>query len=82
MHLTNSYVAYCFDEACLTFGSAVEEAMGAVKAKNERLRRGKAENVLRKFIGIQPKYRDISELMDPGARDDEDKPEAPFKRRK
>ncbi len=57
------YVAYCLDEALSHFGKEVEEAMQNVKGKTEAIKRGKAENVLRSYMGLDPKYRNVGELQ-------------------
>jgi len=56
-------VAYCIDEAVGYFGSYVENKMDKVKAKNDKAKAAKAENVLRRYLGMKQKFRDISELQ-------------------
>ena len=60
------YRAWCFDEVVLEFGLACEDAMkdasehkGKGKAPTAAQSRGKAENALRKMLGMQQKFRDI-----------------------
>jgi hypothetical protein len=57
------YTAYCLDEAVGYFGSYVEARMDEVKAKNEKTKAAKRDNVLRKYTGQKMKYRDIMDLV-------------------
>ncbi len=76
--LENTYVAFCFDEACLAFGAAVEAAIGEVESKNERAKAAMQENVLRKYIGLPMKFRDAMDLVRRKQEAESDRPEPPF----
>ena len=56
-------MAYCVDEAIGHFGSTIEQAMDKVKGKNAKTKRAKAENVLRRYLGLKQQFRDASELV-------------------
>lgn len=60
--IEDDFEAFCVDEAVYYFGEYVKEKMEEVKGKTKAQRRGKAENVLRKYLGEKPKFRDISEI--------------------
>lgn len=80
--LTDSYAAWCLDEACMAFGQACEEVMSDARArgkgKTDAQRNGAAMNALRKMLGLKQKFRDISELTT--RRPAADLPPAPFER--
>lgn len=44
----------------MIFGTHIEDAMRQVEGKTEAIRRGKAENVMRKYIGLPQKFASIS----------------------
>lgn len=72
MGVTEPYRAWCLDEAVMEFGLACEEAMesarnsgakrGKGKGPSEAQKRGKAENALRKMLGLPQKFRGIESL--------------------
>jgi len=69
----DSYTCWCFDDVVEVFGQAIEAAMAEVKGKNEKANAGRRENVLRKFLGMDQKFRS------PGGQSAE-RVEAPFNR--
>lgn len=73
--LDDPYVAYCFDEACMAFGTACESAMEAVKGKTDKVRRANRENALRKMLGLPQKFRNPPA---PGQKKQEDRADPPF----
>lgn len=75
MEIDGGYTAYCFDEACHFFGATVSDAMSQAKGKTEEQRRGNAENILRSYLGLQRKFRDIGEL---GKQQAPARPDPPF----
>jgi hypothetical protein len=83
--LEDPYVAYCFDEACLAFGRGCEAAMDSVKTAKKKPAqiKGARENMLRRFLGIKPKFADIGRLRGgAGQREAEpsgDRPEPDFR---
>lgn len=84
--ITDHYTAFCFNEACLSFGAGVEAAMDAVKTKGKKPAqiKGARENVLRKYLGMERKFADISVLRGRGAPSERpeptgDRPEPSFK---
>jgi len=74
MEQDGGFTAYCFDEAVHYFGSYVTTAVEQAKGKTEQQRKGAAENILRKYLGMPTKFRDIGELgrhkVDASARPD------------
>lgn len=67
------YRAWCFDEAAMEFGLACEAAMedarnsgskskGKGKGLSEKQKAGKADNALRKMLGLEQKFSDITSL--------------------
>lgn len=76
--ITEPYTAFCFDQACVSFGEAAEAAMDSVKGKGKTLR-GKRENMLRKFLGQEQKFRSIDELRPGAKRERDDRPDPPFR---
>ena len=85
LDVTDSYASYCLDEACFAFGSACESAMDearrtANKKATEAQRRGRAENALRKMLGLPMKFRNIGDLLRPNSLPAADLPPPPFKR--
>lgn len=82
MFIGDTYAAFCFDEAVLHFGNAVEEHVTEAgrKAKNDKSRQAKQDNALRKMLGQQPKFRDGMELVRrPQPDDPDERPDAPFR---
>ena len=84
--IDDTYAAFCFDEACLAFGHGIEMAMDSVKSKGKKpsMVRGARENMLRRYLGIQPKFADIRALRGRGASEakperSEDRPEPNFR---
>lgn len=76
----DTYKAWCLDEACLTFGREVEDVVQDAYDKGKgkpAQKRGRADNAMRKMLGMQPKFRSIGELAEPRKRDDESSPERP-----
>lgn len=69
----------------MSFGAGVEAAMDAVKTKGKKadVIRGMRENVLRKFLGMERKFRDIGELRGRGdskrPEPTGERPDVPFK---
>lgn len=69
MGITETYRAWCFDEAVTTFGQACDSAMAdarkipkgskSKKQPSEAILNGKAENALRKMLGMPQKFSDI-----------------------
>lgn len=57
------YVAYCVDEAVGYFGTYVEDKIRNVKGKNDKVKAAKADNLLRKYLGMKQQFRDIGELL-------------------
>lgn len=80
--ITDTYHAWCFDEACATFGGACERAMEVARKPPKRSKGSKgsklsaeqlearAENALRKMLGMERKYRGIESLRPPPMTDD------------
>jgi len=86
LFIEDLYTAFCFDEACLAFGSAVESAMDAVKTKGKKPAqiKGARENVLRRYVGLPRQFADITALRGREASSErptptEDRPEPSFK---
>lgn len=77
--ITDPYTAYCINEAVIHFGSTVESAMDAVKTKGKKAAqiRGARENVLRRYVGLAPKFADIRTLRGSEARATEQAQERP-----
>lgn len=71
------YYAFCFDEACTFFGDTVSLAMEQAKGKTDAQKRGAAENILRKYLGLQPKFRDIGNASRKVIKP-QDRPDPPF----
>jgi hypothetical protein len=63
LHINDPYLAYCVDEAVGYFGSHIEQALDEVKGKNDKIKNSKRENLLRKYLGLKAKHRDIMELV-------------------
>lgn len=72
MSITDPYLAWCFDEACVEFGQACQEAMddarkdkskssakGKSKGLSDKQKDARAENALRKMLGLKQKFRGI-----------------------
>jgi hypothetical protein len=78
--IDGGYTAYCFDEACGHFGNyvsqAMDEAMEKSKSKNEAQKRGAADNVLRRYLGLPQKFRDIGQAA---RAKKEPRPDPPFR---
>jgi hypothetical protein len=81
MAITGSYRTWCFDQAVNEFGTACENAMdearnsfGKKSKASEAQRQAKAENALRKMLGLGMKFRDI---MNPAGSPVVDRPERP-----
>lgn len=81
MGITGSYRAWCFDQAVYEFGSAcdvaIEDARNSFGKKSkvsDAQRQAKAENALRKMLGVGMKFRDI---MNPAGSPVVDRPERP-----
>lgn len=70
--ITDPYHAWCFDEACAVFGRACEAAMADARKDRSKGKKGskqsaeqreaKAENALRRMLGIPQKFRNIGDL--------------------
>lgn len=67
MGITETYRAWCFDEACASFGQACETEMESArkvpkgkKTPSDAILNGKAENALRKMLGMKQKFRDVT----------------------
>lgn len=71
------YTAFCFDEACHLWGNTLMTAMETAKGKTDAQRRGNAENILRRYLGLPPKFADIGSAA--RAKKPEDRPEPPFR---
>lgn len=69
----DSYTCWCFDEAVQVFGQEIEYEVSQVKGKNEKTVAGRKENVLRRFLGLEQKFRS------PGAASPPERQEAPFR---
>jgi hypothetical protein len=59
----------------MLWGQTLSMAMDSAKGKTEAQRRGNAENILRKYLGLPMKFRDIGQAV--RARN-QDRPEPPF----
>ena len=61
MHLSDPYVAYCFDEAVLMWGTyvtnEVRESGEAKKSSKERGAEAKSERKFRELMGVSDKQR-------------------------
>lgn len=73
MGITDTYRAFCFDEAVTEFGLACEAEMDRArkpgkgkKKQSDAQLNAKAENALRKMLGIKQKFADIRSLSKPG----------------
>ena len=71
MGVIDPYSAYCLDEAVSFFGSACEKAMDDARrsgGKNTKQtpaqEAAKAENALRRMLGVPQKFRSLRELND------------------
>jgi len=51
------YVAYCFDNAVVAFGRALEAELDAVEGKNSKEINRKRDRVLRKWLDMPMKFR-------------------------
>jgi hypothetical protein len=55
MGIVDTYRAYCFDEAVVTFGSFVSDKLSSVNGKNEASIRGQQELLLSKLLSQSAK---------------------------
>lgn len=60
--------AYCFDRAVHHFGSGLEAALNeaGAKAKNERAAQRARQQVLNKWLGVKPKFRNPPKVVSSG----------------
>jgi hypothetical protein len=72
LDIADPYTAYCFDEACVSFGSAVQSAMDNVDTKGKKAAaiRGARENAMRTYLGLPRKFADINMLRGREAREE------------
>jgi hypothetical protein len=79
MERDGGFTAYCFDEACTHFGETITIAMEQAKGKTDAQKRGNAENILRKYLGLPQKFRDIGQLGKGKQQPPEARPDPPFR---
>lgn len=60
MGVSDAFTAFCLDEATAAWGQAIEEAQAEARRGkgSETQKRAKAENAVRKMLGIPMKFRD------------------------
>lgn len=56
--IEDEYVAFCFDEAVLTFGNDIEQQLENVKGKDEKQRKAQQEMLLNRILEGKSQFRE------------------------